>query len=264
MVLDKMVSGQEYVVLEHVTRRFQNNSGELVALSDINLTVRQGEFISIVGGSGCGKSTLLRAISGIDPGYEGRILVKGEEIRKPSKSRGIIFQEHRLFPWLTAEGNVKYALNGISRSEKRNIARQYLSLVGLSGFEKSYPKQLSGGMLQRASIARSLANNPEFLLLDEPFGALDAFTKMQMQSEIDSIKRKYNSTMILVTHDIEEAVFLADRVIVLSPRPGRIQRTFNVNLPHPRQRNNTEFMEIRRSVYNELFTDNKGLTDYVI
>jgi sulfonate transport system ATP-binding protein len=259
-----MAINDDYIVLENVTRRFQNNNGELVALSGINLTVCQGEFISIVGGSGCGKSTLLRAISGIDPDYEGLIKVKGEEIRKPSKERGIIFQEHRLFPWLTAAGNVKFALNGISGAQKRTIAKQYLDLVGLSGFEKAYPKQLSGGMAQRAGIARALANNQEFLLLDEPFGALDAFTKMQMQNEIDAIRRKYNSTMILVTHDIEEAVFLADRVIVLSPRPGTIQRIFNVGLPHPRQRNNTEFIEIRRAVYNELFADNKDIMDYII
>ncbi|MDR1070285.1 MAG: ABC transporter ATP-binding protein [Gracilibacteraceae bacterium] len=259
-----MALREDYVVLEHVTRRFSNNGGELVALSGVSLTVRQGEFISIVGGSGCGKSTLLRAIAGIDPDYEGRILVKGEEIRRPGKARGIIFQEHRLFPWLTAEGNVKYALNGISRAEKRKIAEHYLELVGLTGFEKSYPKQLSGGMAQRAGIARALANDPEFLLLDEPFGALDAFTKMQMQNEIDAIKRKYNSTMILVTHDIEEAVFLADRVVVLSPRPGTIQKIFPVNLPRRRQRNNTEFIEIRRAVYNELFTDNRPAADYSI
>ena len=253
-----------YIVIEKVSRNFDNNGGRMAAIQDINLTLNQGEFVCIVGGSGCGKSTLLRAIAGIDPAYEGSIRIEGKEIRSPSKDRGMIFQDHRLFPWLTAEANVAYALNGISRAKKKEKARSHLELVGLKGFEKSYPKQLSGGMAQRCSIARALVNQPSLLLLDEPFGALDAFTKMQMQNELLTIKKNLGSTMILVTHDIEEAVFLADRVIILSQRPGMIKKILKIELPNPKDRNAFEFNRLRKKVYDELFEVHAAIEDYVI
>lgn len=254
----------QYLVVEHLHKSFGENGDKLQVLRDISLTVKKGEFVCIVGGSGCGKSTLLRAIAGLDPHYEGTVQIDGQDIHAPSKERGMIFQEHRLFPWLTVEDNIAYALNGVPADEKKRRAQQYLELVGLKGFEKAYPKQLSGGMAQRTSIARALVNNPKLLLLDEPFGALDAFTKIQMQKELLNIKREAGSTMILVTHDIEEAVYLADRVIVFSPRPGTIRRIVPVELPYPRNRNQYEFVEIRKKIYNEFFEDATQAEDYII
>jgi sulfonate transport system ATP-binding protein len=163
----------------------------------------------------------------------------------------MVFQEHRLFPWLTVEQNIGVALNGIDKSKKAELVQKYIDLVGLTGFEKAYPKQLSGGMAQRGGIARALVNDPEVLLLDEPFGALDTFTKMAMQKELKQIQKKSNTTMIMVTHDIEEAVFLADKIIIMSPRPGRIVKVIDVDLIEPRDRNSYEFLEIRKEVFNE-------------
>lgn len=176
----------------------------------------------------------------------------------------MVFQEHRLFPWLTVEQNIGYALNGMKREEKSRRVQEHIELVELAGFEKSYPNQLSGGMAQRVSIARALVNQPEVLLLDEPFGALDAFTKMQMQIELLNIKKKEGTTMILVTHDIEEAVFLADRIVVMSAKPGRVKKILSDNLPRPRNRNSIEFVELRKRVYNELFEDSEPVEDYYI
>lgn len=187
--MDLEEADQPYLVIENLYKYFDNGGSRMTVLNNINLTVEKGEFICIVGGSGCGKSTLLRAIAGIDPAFEGNIWIEGKEINHPRKDRGMVFQEHRLFPWLTAEDNVVYALNGIKKSEKKKLANTYLELVGLRGFEKSYPKQLSGGMAQRCCLARALVNQPSLLLLDEPFGALDTFTKMQMQNELLSIKK---------------------------------------------------------------------------
>ena len=222
-------------------------------LDDINFSVKKGEVICIVGSSGCGKSTLLRAICGLDPDHEGTVRIDGTEITGPDKRRGMVFQEHRLFPWLTVSQNVGYALNGISKEEKQEKVTQYIALVGLQGFENSYPRELSGGMAQRAGIARALVNNPSVLFLDEPFGALDAFTKISMQKELKRIQKQAHTTMLLVTHDIDEAVYLADKIIVMSERPGRIQKIVPVKLPEPRDRNSYEFVEIRKIIYNEFF-----------
>ena len=207
-----------------------------------------------MGSSGCGKSTLLRAICGLDADHEGTVWIDGTEITGPNKHRGMVFQEHRLFPWLTVSQNVGYALNDISKEEKQEKVKQYIELVGLNGFENSYPRELSGGMAQRAGIARALVNNPSVLFLDEPFGALDAFTKISMQKELKRIQKRSHTTMLLVTHDIDEAVYLADQIIVMSERPGRIQRIVPVQLPEPRDRNSYEFVEIRKIIYNEFFS----------
>jgi len=177
--------------------------------------------------------------------------LEGQPLEGPGTDRGIVFQEPRVFPWLTVEKNIAFGLPG--RNDTKRIVRDHIRLVGLEGFEKAYPNQLSGGMAQRASIARAIVNRPEILLLDEPFGALDAMTKIQMHEEILRIWRVEQSTMILVTHDIDEAIYLGDRVLVMSHRPGTIKKIVEVDLPRPRDRNGVEFMEIRREIYKEFF-----------
>ena len=207
---------------------------------------------------------MLRTIAGLDTEYEGEVVVDGKRVTKPEKSRGMVFQEHRLFPWLNIEDNIKYVLNEGTKEEKQRKVQEHIELVGLKGFEKAYPKQLSGGMAQRAGIARALVNQPEVLLLDEPFGALDAFTKIQMQQEVKRIHKTEGKTMILVTHDIDEAVFLADRIVVMSSRPGTIKRIVDVELAEPRNRNNTDFLAIRKLIFNEFFAEQQIDLDYVI
>ena len=254
----------EYLKITNVNKFFEKDGETFQVLKDINLTVREGEFVCIVGASGCGKSTLLRSIAGLDTNHEGEITVNGERVTKPEKTRGMVFQEHRLFPWLNVEDNISYVLNEGTKEEKAKNVKEHIELVGLSGFEKSYPRQLSGGMAQRAGIARALVNRPEILLLDEPFGALDAFTKIQMQQEVKRIHKQVGTTMILVTHDIDEAVYLADRIVVMSARPGTIKRVVNVELAEPRNRNNFEFLSIRKEIFNEFFAEQQIDLDYVI
>lgn len=260
---DKII-GKDYISVKNLNKYFDRSGEKLQVLDDINFSVKKGAIVCIVGTSGCGKSTLLRAVAGLDPDHEGLVTIDGKEITKPEKERGMVFQEHRLFPWMTVEQNVGYALNSGSRQERRQLIKQHIDLVGLSGFEKVYPKQLSGGMAQRAGIARALVNNPSVLLLDEPFGALDTFTKISMQKELKRIQQQSKTTMLMVTHDIDEAVFLADMVIVLSARPGRIKRIFSVELPVPRDRNSYEFLEIRKKIYDEFFEDEVIREDYNI
>lgn len=243
--------GQNYIEVKGLSKYFVTKKDSVHALEDINFSVDKGELVCVLGPSGCGKSTLMRAICGLDVDYQGTVMIDGKEVSKPEKTRGMVFQEHRLFPWLTVEQNIGFALNGIDKDKKAELVQKYIDLVGLTGFEKAYPKQLSGGMAQRGGIARALVNDPEVLLLDEPFGALDTFTKMAMQKELKQIQKKSNTTMIMVTHDIEEAVFLADKIIIMSPRPGRIVKVIDVDLIEPRDRNSYEFLEIRKEVFNE-------------
>lgn len=244
---------QDYIIVKNLHKYFDDTGEREDVLEDINFSVKKGEMVCLLGGSGCGKSTLLRAVAGLDSRHSGTVWMDGEEIVKPGKERGMVFQEHRLFPWMTVEQNVGYALNGVVKEEKKTLVKKYIELVGLKGFEKSYPRQLSGGMAQRAGIARALVNHPSVLLLDEPFGALDAFTKISMQKELKQIQKKSETTMLLVTHDIDEAVFLADRIMIMSARPGKIKRTISVDLPEPRDRNSEEFIEIRKEIYREFF-----------
>ena len=239
--------------IQGLTKTFSVNGGSVTALQNICLTVRQGEFISIIGSSGCGKSTLLRIIAGLETIYEGSAEFEGAPIRGPGLERGVVFQEHRLFPWLTVRQNVAFGMgNKLSKSDWESVDAN-IDLVGLSGFEHAYPHQLSGGMAQRASIARALANRPQALLFDEPFGALDALTKIQMQQEVLHIWQTDKATMILVTHDIDEAVFLGDRVVIMSSRPGTIKKIIPVDLPRPRDRASYEFMQLRSAIYAEFF-----------
>ena len=232
-------------------KRFATETGSLAVLGGINLVIEPGEFLCIVGGSGCGKSTLLRIIAGLERAFEGELVLGDTPITGPGLDRGFVFQEPRLFPWLTVEGNVGFGLEG--RSDRKELIRSHIDLVGLNGFERSFPHQLSGGMAQRAAIARALVGSPLVLLLDEPFGALDALTRIRMQQEILRIWEAERTTMILVTHDIDEAVYLADRVVVLADRPGTIRRIVDVPLPRPRDRTSAEFTRLREIVYQEFF-----------
>ena len=222
----------------NVKKQYEVDSEVLSVLGGVTLSIEPGEFVSVVGVSGCGKSTLLRLLIGLDQEYQGEIRVGGEAVLGTSLERGIVFQEHRLFPWLTVRENVGLALQNStwSESEKERAVQEHIELVGLAGFEGAYSHQLSGGMAQRAAIARALVNRPSILLLDEPFGALDAMTRANLQQELQRIWQVEKITMVLVTHDVEEAVLLGDRVVVLQARPGRIERVVAVDVPHPRKR----------------------------
>ena len=233
--------------IEHVSKSFPLKGESLLVLDDISLTVEPGEFVAIVGGSGCGKSTLLRLLAGLDPDYQGSLLHDGAPIDGPTLARGLIFQDHRLFPWLTVEQNVEMAFTNtnVPAAERRRRVAAEIARVGLDGFAGAYPHQLSGGMSQRAAIARALVGRPDVLLLDEPLGALDALTRLHMQKELRRLWQEEGITMLMVTHDIEEAVYLADRVVVLEARPGRVRRIQHVPLSHPRQRRDAAFVALR-------------------
>lgn len=239
--------------IRQLHKQYDVKGQTLKVLEDINLSIRPGEFISIVGSSGCGKSTLLRLIIGLEGDYQGQLLLDGQRIQGTSLDRGIVFQEHRLFPWLTVEQNVALGLLNApgTQTSKDKSVQEHIHLVGLKGFEKAYPYQLSGGMSQRVAIARALVNRPEVLLLDEPFGALDALTRSRLQQELQRIWQAEGITAILVTHDVEEAVYLGDRVVVMQPRPGRIKRIVDVNLPRPRDRVTADFVALKDDVLSE-------------
>ncbi|MDR1460250.1 MAG: ABC transporter ATP-binding protein [Campylobacteraceae bacterium] len=251
------------IEISHLTKTFQSGKNRIEALQDINLKIDQGEFVSIIGASGCGKSTLLRIIGGLDGEYRGKVLFEGKPIIAPSRQRGFIFQDIRLLPWLTVEENIKFSLP-YKTPDVDDIVSKKLEIVNLKGFEKAYPKQLSGGMAQRAAIARALANQPKVLLLDEPFGALDAITKIKLQEEMLRIWESEKITMILVTHDIDEAVYLGNRVVVMTNRPGRIQKIHDVKLTNPRSRISYEFNIQKEIIYKEFFKDVEVPFAYVI
>lgn len=210
--------------------------GDVVALEGVDLSVAENEFVAIVGASGCGKSTLLSLIAGLEDPSGGELLVGGVPVSGPGRDRGVVFQQATLMPWLTVQRNVEFALRGepISKAERRDRAREFLGLVGLEGFEDAYPAQLSGGMQQRVALARSLSYGPDVLLMDEPFGALDALTRRTMQDLLLEVWERHRLTVLLVTHDIDEAVLTSDRVVVMSPRPGRVQREIEVPIARPR------------------------------
>jgi sulfonate transport system ATP-binding protein len=240
--------------IEKLNKSYTLRQGPLRVLENVELKVQPGEIVSIVGASGCGKSTLLRLIGGLEEITEGTIFLGGVPVGGPGLERGMVFQESRLFPWFTVEENIAFGCRMDSgETEKQKAVENQLRLVGLQGFEKAYPYQLSGGMQQRAAIARALVSRPQVLLLDEPFGALDALTRIQMQQEILRIWEAEKTTLLLVTHDIDEAVFLGDRVLVMSNRPGTFRKTIRVNLPRPRDRSSLEFSKIRKEIYDEFF-----------
>lgn len=238
------------IVFENVKKSFIRVDGERVdALNGVDLTIEQGDMVCLIGPSGCGKSTMLRLLAGLDKPTEGTVYIDGEKITKPNYDRGLVFQEHNLFPWLNIYENVAFGLKTRHIfKEKKETVDEYIELVGLKGFEKSFPHQLSGGMCQRASLARALIGHPKALLLDEPLGALDAFTRMNMQDELLRIKHEKNMTMVMVTHDVDEAVYLSDKIVVMSPRPAKIEKVLTVTLSQPRDRNNPEFIRLRSEI----------------
>src|SRR5260370_11991109 len=244
--------------LRDITMTFRTRrGGEILAVDDLSLEVADREFITIVGPSGCGKSTLLRVVAGLVRPGSGDVLLDGQSITGPGADRGMVFQSYTLFPWLTVQGNVEFGprLKHISADERARLASEYIDLVGLRGFERSYPRELSGGMMQRVAIARALANDPEVLLMDEPFGALDAQTLVIMQELLVTIWQRSPKTIVFVTHDIDEALFLGDRVYIMTARPGQIKQTLDVNLPRPRvfeMTTDPQFVEQKRAVLNSI------------
>ena len=250
--------------IQNVNKSFTVDGQKVDVLKDINLEVQEGEFIAIVGHSGCGKSTLLKIIAGLEKNDTGLVTVDGKEVNGPGMDRGMIFQEHRLFPWMSIEKNVQLGLKGLSKEEKTKLSNQYLELVKLSEFKKAYPSQLSGGMSQRAAIVRSLVSQPEVLLLDEPFGALDALTKIELQEELLKIRERFHNTMLMVTHDIEEAVYLADRIVVMSARPGRIKDVINVELGTYRDRGGSDFAHYKKKIFDYFFEEKTVVPEYNI
>ncbi len=259
------MDGDEVVLtIYDLTKTFPMDEQELVAIKDFNLEVKRGEFVCLVGPSGCGKTTLLRIIAGLGMPTSGQMLLENEPIKGAGSDRGMVFQEFALFPWRTVRRNIEFGLElkEVSKEKRREISQKYIDLVGLEGFEDSHPYELSGGMKQRVGIARALANEPSILLMDEPFGALDAQTRNQMQKELLRIWEETGKTIVFVTHSVDEAVFLSDRIIVMSPRPGTVTDKFEIEIKRPRDRASMDFISIRKEILSEIekmsVNDNRG------
>jgi NitT/TauT family transport system ATP-binding protein len=233
---DRLKQRETILEVRHLQKTFEQNGRETLALSDINFSIHRREFLCVIGASGCGKSTLARIIAGLEEKSGGEVLLENRPVEGPGTDRGMVFQGYTLFPWLTVKKNVMFGpeTNGHSRLEAERQALQWLALVGLEKFADAYPHQLSGGMKQRVAIVRALANQPRILLMDEPFGALDAQTRCRMQAHLLEIWRQIDITIVFITHDLEEAIFLADRILVLSPHPGQVQELIEVAVPRPR------------------------------
>jgi NitT/TauT family transport system ATP-binding protein len=248
---DSQSAERGHIRVHDVHIEFDHNGGKRAAVQNAQLEIKPGEFVCLLGPSGCGKSTLLNAIAGFVQPTRGQLSIDGRDVTEPGPDRGMVFQQHSLFPWKTVRDNVAFGplMAGASRSEACSVARTFLSLVGLAAFEDAYPSTLSGGMQQRVGIARALANYPSVLLMDEPFGALDAQTRIMMQENLMQIWREFRNTVVFVTHDIDEAVFLSDRIVVMSASPGRIIADIPVQLPRPREQElltSPEFIAIKR------------------
>src|SRR5438270_4991612 len=254
---------REYPVVQATSRKpklraeginmvFTRDDASVRVLEDVNLEIGEGEFVGLLGPSGCGKSTMLNIIAGFLAPTRGQVRIDGELVRGPDSRRIFVFQERGVFPWLTVEGNIGFGLFRLPRPEREQRIAHYVKLVGLQGFEKTYPQELSGGMKQRLEVARALAVNPDMLFLDEPFGALDSITRLTMRRELLRIWEAERKTIIFVTHDIEEAVQLADRVVVMSTRPARIQRIVHVDIPHPRDISSRRYLELRDGIFEEI------------
>jgi ABC-type nitrate/sulfonate/bicarbonate transport system ATPase subunit len=240
------------IVVDGVSKSFFSTQDPLPVIDGVSFSVDDGEFVAIVGPSGCGKSTLMNIIAGFEPQDRGWIKIDGVERVGPSPKSIMISQHGSVFPWLTVQQNLMFGLNSGSHVDKAALANLYAAMVGLKGFEAAYPHELSGGMLKRVEIARALVVKPEILFMDEPFSALDALTSLRMRTELQRILGEERHTVLLITHDVEEAIYMADRIIVLSPRPATVQATFHVSLPHPREISSAEAQRLRVAILKEL------------
>jgi NitT/TauT family transport system ATP-binding protein len=240
--------------IESLAKGFKKEGRTIIALRDFELEVRDGEFVCLLGPSGCGKTTVLRIVAGLDVASSGRVSLHGRPIRGSGPDRGMVFQEFALFPWRTVRKNIEFGLEikAVPEAKKAEVSSKLIELVGLKGFEDAHPSELSGGMKQRVGIARALANDPAVLLMDEPFGALDAQTRNLMQKELLRIWSATKKTILFVTHSVDEAVFLADRIVVMTARPGKVREIIPVDLPRPRDRTSREFIAVRGKVLTEL------------
>lgn len=249
--------------IRDVTKTFKTEEGELKALDRFNVGVKPSEFLCIIGPSGCGKSTLLRLIAGLDEPSSGKIILDGKELKGPSPDRGMVFQEYSLFPWRTVLKNVTFGLElqKMAKQERYRIAKEYIELVGLKGFENSYPYELSGGMKQRVAIARAIAPDPSILLMDEPFGSVDAQTRNALQEELLEIWQRTRKTIVFVTHSVDEAVYLADRVAVMTARPGTLIKCAGIDIPRPRKRTSVEANEFREKLLMWLSLERSKVQD---
>ncbi len=246
--------------IDNVYKEYVGRNGKTVALNGVSLDIKENEFICVVGPSGCGKSTLLNIIAGLLEPTSGEVYLDGKKIEGTGVERGVVFQGYALFPWRTVLKNVMFGLEikKVPKAEAEKIARKYIKAVGLEGFENSYPKELSGGMRQRVAIARAYAVNPEVLLLDEPFGALDAQTRVQLQTELLNTWEHEKKTCFFITHDVDEAIILAQRVIIMSARPGRIKKIVDIDIPYPRTqatKNDPRFLELKTEIWNEVYQE---------
>lgn len=249
-----MSTREKILSVEHIDRVYSDDGGkQTTALDDVSFDVYEGEFVSLVGHSGCGKTTLLRLIAGLDGSQGGELLLDGSPITGPNPERGFVFQQGSLFPWLTVRQNIAFGLKARGTYRRRRAeVDEYLHLIGLDGFGDSYPHQVSGGMAQRVAIARSLINNPRVLLLDEPMGALDSFTRADLQDKLLALWQKNHTTMILVTHDVDEAIYLSDRIVLMTPRPGKVAEEITVDFPRPRDRTSEAFLSLRADILGKL------------
>jgi ABC-type nitrate/sulfonate/bicarbonate transport system ATPase subunit len=250
-----MADTDKWIEIRNVSRIYFDTTGNLQtdALQDVSLEINKGEFLSLIGPSGCGKTTLLRLIAGLDFPQSGALLMEGRPIEKPACERGYVFQQAALFPWKTVEGNIATGLKARHvYAENKYLVKEYIHLVGLDGFDKAYPHEISGGMIQRVAIVRALINKPKVLLLDEPLGALDAFTRIDLQHTIRRIWKETGVTIVLVTHDVDEAIHLSDRIAIMTARPGKISEIIGVNINSERDRNNSDFVNLRKRVLEKL------------
>ena len=252
--------GNIKVSIRNVVKKYDTRNGEMIALNGANLDIMENEFICVIGPSGCGKSTLLNIIAGLLEPTSGEVIVDGHKVEGTGVDRGVVFQQYALFPWLTVKKNVQFGLKlqGKSQKEMDDIAEKYIKMVGLEKFIDSYPKELSGGMKQRVAIARAYAVNPSVLLMDEPFGALDAQTRTQLQTELLKTWESERKTCFFITHDVDEAIILAQRVIVMSARPGRIKDIVDIDIPYPRDQEtkmSPRFMELKNHIWSQVYQE---------
>jgi NitT/TauT family transport system ATP-binding protein len=248
----RVVTTPAKVSIRDLSMRFPTDRSTIEVLLSVSLDVKDGELVCILGPSGCGKSTLLNVVGGFLKATSGEVLIDGQAVTGPDPRRIFVFQERGVFPWLTVEGNVGFGLFRLGEAERRERIAHYVNLVGLSGFESAYPQELSGGMKQRLEVARALAVNPDVLFLDEPFGALDSITRLVMRSELLRIRRAEKKTILFVTHDIDESVQLADRVVVMSTRPATIRRIVEIDMPHPRDLSSPRYIALRDILFEEI------------